>query len=52
MDFHVLPPAGPELLMYVVDGLLVIVPAPAPTRQFDQFGKLGAVDSEKEKPSQ
>lgn len=28
MDFHVLTPAGPELLMYVVDGMLVIVPAP------------------------
>lgn len=28
MDFHVLTPAGPELLMYVVDGELVIVPAP------------------------
>ncbi len=27
MDFHVLTPAGPELLMYVVDGVLVIVPA-------------------------
>lgn len=29
MEFHVLTPAGPELLMYVVDGVLVIVPAPA-----------------------
>jgi hypothetical protein len=28
MDFHVLTPAGPELLMYVVDGELVIVPPP------------------------
>jgi hypothetical protein len=28
MEFHVLTPAGPELLMYVVDGELVIVPAP------------------------
>lgn len=28
MDFHVLTPAGPELLMYVVDGVLVIVPPP------------------------
>jgi hypothetical protein len=28
MEFHVLTPAGPELLMYVVDGVLVIVPAP------------------------
>lgn len=42
MDFHVLTPAGPELLMYVVDGELVIVPAP------------GAQESVagKEKPSQ
>lgn len=28
MDVHALTPAGPELLMYVVDGELVIVPAP------------------------
>jgi hypothetical protein len=28
MEFHVLTPAGPELLMYVVDDQLVIVPAP------------------------
>lgn len=41
MDFHVITPRGAELLLQLVEGRVILPPAP-PSRQLDQFGNLPA----------